>query len=396
MKFTVNAKSMLTMLSQIIRIIPEKTSIPVVQDFLFNANAKDNVLYVTASDGTTFITAPVPSAVIPKNDKSPSSALIPAFLLVELLKTMDGDADVRFETDNMKAVVSWDNGRANIPVFDAEDGSYPSEKPIDRKNADFIEFKIDAALAATAIERTLSSVETGPTLHQTLTCLLLDLKKGGGTSVVASDMKVLTCARLETEVDQDYDLLLPGRDTKVFSSLLATALAEDGDGDGKKKENNMFIRTDGIRIQLLAGVFDMRCSAVKGNFPDYKKIIPESASSTLTVNPTELLATIKRVSSAIGKTNSRLVFELSGNMMKTVVSDDTLHANVQESLDFCEYAGEDLRIGFNTGDMMRVLKQFDKNENVVFKFNGAKKGVLIVPEKNEDEMKALIMPFKMA
>lgn len=389
MKFTAKADSILWMLSMVGKIIPKKTMTPIVTNFYFK-NVK-GVLYVTASDGNTFITAPVPTAVVDKKDKGVQETLIPADVLIHLLETMEKEQDLAFVIDDVKAEISWENGSAKVPTFDAK-ADYPQEIPVNAEDASFFETKIDAKDAARAIASTLAARDDHENLRQVLNTIAFDFKTAEGESVaVATDANILAVAKLPVTVEKDYLLLLPGDSVRVFTSLLGSAVSKK-DGEEETK-TEMFIRCDSSRVQMIAGVFDFRCGRVNGKFPDWKKIMPKASETPLTIARTEFMNSIKRISSAMGKDSAKLILELHGNTMKTIIKDDAIKSNIQESLDFCDYAGDDIEIVFRCGNLLRLLGLF-KCDDVTLHFTANNKPVLIKAANDaEDDVVGLIGPI---
>ena len=114
MDFNVNSKVLEKLLSHIIPAIPNRTPMPVLENFLFDI--KDGSLQVCATD----LEIALRSSINVSSDRS-KKMVIPARLLYDVVKSL-GDTQINFETESdTKLKLTTDNGIYNIGLSSGEE-----------------------------------------------------------------------------------------------------------------------------------------------------------------------------------------------------------------------------------------------------------------------------------
>ena len=394
MKMTINTRILLDTLKIIGRAVPRKTVLPATEDFLFKTEKDKPYLILAATNGDTFLSTAVP---VPGIEKEKAAFLAPAALLLELLGQIDDKEDIKLELQGERLSVSWSNGNAKFPVFDETD--WPLNTQPEYAESQITKLVLTPEKVANILEHTLDATETN-TAIPALSSILFDIRRDGTGNAVASDRSIMAVYPLGADAEADAQILLPTDPARILTGVIRNAIRKDS-----KRENNdtaeqgadsqpaqVTIISDGRRIRLLVGNYEMTTSATREKFPAYEKIMPKEGETPLSVTRAEFMDSINRSCSIMGKSSAILVINLSGNTMRTVVTDEYAKSRVSESLDFCDYAGDDLEIAMNCGRLLELLGMFD-SEKVRFDFNGARKPVLVsAADTDEEPLRAVIMP----
>lgn len=153
-------------------------------------------------------------------------------------------------------------------------------------------------------------------------------------------------------------------------------------------EGNLSIATTEKNIVFKFSNYVLSASLIDGQFPNYRRVIPENQPSKFQVQKDELMLALKRISVMTDQKVLRIFFDITPGVL-SLHSDSGL-GEAREEIP-CQYAGENLTIAMNIKHLEDALKSMNC-ENVVFNFSDANKAVLIKPE-SETTYFDIIMPM---
>ncbi len=121
MEFIVSSAELLKGVLNVSKAIPAKTSLPILENFLFVLG--DGRLDLTASDQELTLRTSVPVEV-----KAPGRMAVPARQLTDLLKALpDQPLTIKVKSEGSFECI-WNNGNSTLPFFPASD--YPEIKGV--------------------------------------------------------------------------------------------------------------------------------------------------------------------------------------------------------------------------------------------------------------------------
>ena len=200
MNFIVSSTELLRGLLSGLRVISNKTTTPILDNFLFVL--RGNSLEVTASDSETTLRTVIPVDEVMEE----GSAAVPAKILTDSLKEFP-DMPIEFKTleDNNTMQISWATGAQKIPFFPAD---YYPELPA-LVPAETLSAGLGYTLYATADE----------VLRPVMNGVLFDLTPES-TSLVASDSHKLVCyTRTDIRSEQKSSFILPKKPAAILRGL---------------------------------------------------------------------------------------------------------------------------------------------------------------------------------
>lgn len=381
MQFNIKTKTLLSFLKVLGAAVPRKTVLPVLENF--HLTLKNGTMTAEASDGTVFLKTTIPVT----NPEGEGNVLVPATHLTELLSTIDGAREITLKLDGEAMSIIWNDGagHAKIPVFSTEDWPEPHD-PAEETSTLWL-FPLNTDTLCDALRHTIP-MTIDDASKPALEAVLLDLRMNGVSWAVSSDTRVLTRYPLAADAGKDAKVLLPEQAGRLLMNV-AAFLRHGSDKD--KDAARITVSTDGIRTHISAGTFEMTCHHPTGKFPDYEKLLPQKGDTPLTINRQALLDSINRCSSVVTG-SATLVIELTGSTIRTTTRDIAAKASAGEDLQFCDYAGEDLRIAFNAKKLTETLSLF-QCEELRFDFNGERRAALLTATDDDAEpLLAIIMP----
>ena len=129
---------------------------------------------------------------------------------------------------------------------------------------------------------------------------------------------------------------------------------------------------------------------IDGDFPDYKRVIPEKSENFSIINIKILIEVLKRVSVLSNEKTKGVKINLTHNKL-TVSSSNPDFGDAKEEMDII-YKGDDITIGFNAKYILDILNIL-KCEKIKFYIKDNISPGMIVPYDN-DEYLSVIMPMR--
>jgi DNA polymerase-3 subunit beta len=140
------------------------------------------------------------------------------------------------------------------------------------------------------------------------------------------------------------------------------------------------------------GNIRMICRLIDERFPDYENVIPSSNPIKMTINRTDLLGSLKRISIYANKTTHQVRLKITGSELQISAEDLDFSNEANERLS-CEHEGEDIEIGFNARFLIEMLSNLDADQIKLNMSASNKAGVITPAEKDKSEdVLMLVMP----
>mgnify|MGYP002620163395 FL=1 len=371
MKLNISSNDLLKGLLDVSKAIPAKSPLPILENFLFVL--KDGILEITASDSELTLRTNV------KVDESEEdgSIAVPAHHMIDLLKELP-DQPLRIRTVNDSSFeCSWASGNSVLPYFPADD--YPEIKGTG-EDAQVVEFS-----ASTLVEGIQGTVyaTADDEVRPAMNGIFFDIDTDS-TTLVASDSHKLICYTTgDMKASEKASFILHKRPANVLRSII-----------GKDAET-VTVRFDSNSAQFSFGSTTMICRLVVGRYPKYREVIPKNNDNVLKIDRTLLLNTVRRVAVCSNKGSNHIKFTLKEGQLEVTAQDLGFALAAYEKITSCDYAGEELSIGFKSTFLTEILSNMGCN-GIVIKFADARRAALILPAEEEAESEkicGILMPI---
>lgn len=369
MELVVSSAELLKGVLNVSKAIPAKTSLPILENFLFVV--ADGKLDITASDQElTLLTS------LPVDVKEEGNIAVPARQIIDLLKALP-DQPLTLKTKGEGSFECiWNNGNSSLPYFPAAD--YPEIKGV-QEDAETVVFP--AQSLADGISGTIYATADDE-MRPAMNGIFFDIDTAS-TTLVASDSHKLICYTTDdAKAVQKSSFILHKKPAAVLRSLL------------DKGEGNVEIRFDASNVVFTYGPTMMVCRLITGKYPKYRDVIPQNNSNILRIDRVQLLNTVRRVSVCANKASNHVKFNLAPGQLEITAQDLGFALAAYEKLE-CDYAGDDLAIGFKSSFLVDILANMDC-ETVVMKFMDARRAALIIPSEEEaasEKICGILMPI---
>jgi DNA polymerase-3 subunit beta len=334
----------------------------------------DTGLELTATDTEIALQSSLEAEV-----ERPGTVLLPARLLVDILRAADGES-VSLEQQAESGQVSVSSDRATFALRTLLADDFP--RVPGRPENDAVELPAKAVVATIdRVAKAASRDETRPVLTGILFSVNAD-----GLRMVATDSYRLSVKQtpIEGGTNAVFEANVPARALQELSRVASETGAEK-------------ITVLARENQVVFGVERMTLSSrlIDGQFPNYRQLLPDSYEHELRVSRDELLAVVRRISILAQRTAPlRLRFE-AGEVTLSAQTPDVGEAS--ETLPV-NYEGEPLEIGFNPQFLQDGLDSVDSDELQVKLISPLRPGLLEAAggdEADQERFLYLIMPVRL-
>ncbi|SDN84760.1 DNA polymerase-3 subunit beta [Psychrobacillus sp. OK028] len=376
MKFEVMRDSLLEGLSDVIKAVSSKTTIPILTGLKLEVTNKG--LYITGSDSDITIQTFIPVEINGEQVISitePGSIVLQARVFNEIVRKLPTN-DVEIEVTN-QFQTHIRSGKSEFNLIGLDASEYPLLPQIEEDR----QFFIPSDLLKSIIKETVFAVSTSES-RPVLTGVNWQVKEGE-LHCIATDSHRL--AKRKTAIkdlpEGEYSIVVPGKSLNELNKILEETSSE------------VAIVMTQQQVLFKTGNVLFYSRLLEGNYPDTSRLIPSENKTTILVNSKSLLQAIDRASLLAREERNNVVrFSTLGNGFIEVSSNSPEIGNVEEQIQAEEIVGEELKISFSAKYMMDALKAID-GQDVKILFTGAMRP-FILKSVHDDSILQLILPVR--
>ena len=372
MKFVISSTELLSHLQAISRVISNKNTLPILDNFLFQLIDKE--LKITASDlETTLITT-----ISLENVTDEGSIAIPARILTDTLKEFP-DQPLTFDINNetFAIVITTENGKYNVVGQNGED--FPQLPVIKEDQKTTIKLTADVLLSG--ITKTLFATADDE-LRPVMNGIYIELFPDNMTFVASDAHKLVRYRRNDVKADQESSFILPKKPASLLKAILP------------KEENEVMLEFDDKNAFFTLSNYKLVSRLVEGNYPSYNSVIPTNNPNKLTIDRLELYNALKRVALFSNQASNLVKLELKGNQLNVSAQDIDFSISANERLN-CQYEGDDMEIGFKSSFLIEILSNMASTDVLVELSDPSRAGILFPAEKENDDEDVLMLLMPM-
>jgi DNA polymerase-3 subunit beta len=372
MEITVTRQDLVKELTATQSVVERKTTIPILSNFLIEADGER--LNITATDLDQAIRTSAPAKV-----KKPGACTIPARKLYDYVKLLpDGEISIKLLDNHWVQIRS---GRSNSKMVGMARANYPQVPEFPSVSIT----SISAVALKTLINRTIFAISNEESRY-TLNGALLVIK-AESLAMVATDGHRLAFVEKPNEILEGISgekrILIPRKALQELQQLLSNTDAEKI--EFADDEHTLFFRI---------GHRTLSTRKLTGQFPNFEAVMPRDNNKFAVVRSSELAAAIERVSQFADDRSGAIRLRLESNELK-------LSANSNESGDSEDvidtpYANDPISVGFNSAYILEFLKALSNEGEVRLEFKDSQSAGQLRPEDPDAEYKYryVLMPMR--
>jgi len=372
MEITVSRQDLVKELTATQSVVERKTTIPILSNFLIEADGEH--LNITATDLDQAIRTSAPVKV-----KKAGSCTIPARKLYDYIKLLpDGEISIKLLENHWVQIRS---GRSNTKIVGMARANYPQvpEFPSVAATA------ISAVALKTLIARTIFAISNEESRY-TLNGALLILK-AESLAMVATDGHRLSLVEKPNEtlagISGEKRVLVPRKALQELQGLLSNT--EVDTVEFADDEHTLFFRV-GHRTLSSRKLF--------GQFPNFEAVMPRDNTKFAVVRSTELSSAIQRVAQFADERSGAIRLRLDSNELR--ISANSAEAGESEDTIDTPYSSDPIVVGFNSIYILDFLKALSNEGEVRLEFKDSQSAGQMRPEDPEAEYKYryVLMPMR--
>ncbi|MGB7137420.1 MAG: DNA polymerase III subunit beta [Acidobacteriaceae bacterium] len=372
MEISVSRQDLLRELTATQSVVERKTTIPILSNFLLEAD--DDRIVITATDLDQSIRTSCAAKV-----KKPGSCTIPARKLYDYIRLLgDGDISVKLLENHWVQIRA---GRSNTRMVGMARANFPQVPEFPEGGVT----KIPVGSLRTLIARTIFAISNEESRY-TLNGALLILKSES-IAMVATDGHRLAHIEKAGEsfpgISAERKTLIPRKALQELQSLLSNTEAEHI--EFAEDDANLFFRI-GHRV--------LTSRKLSGQFPNYEAVMPRDNNKFVIVRSQDLFGSIQRVAQFADERSGAIKMRIEQNELK--VSSSSTDAGESEDTIETPYSFDPIVVGFNSAYLIDFLKAIGNEGEVRLEFKDAQSAGQVRPEDGSDEYKYryIIMPMR--
>jgi DNA polymerase-3 subunit beta len=372
MEIVISRQELLRELTATQSVVERKTTIPILSNFL--VEAEGDHITITATDLDQSIRTSARAKV-----KKPGTCTIPARKLYDYIKLL-GEADISIKLME-NHWVQIRSGRSNTKMVGMARANFPQVPEFPGTSVT----SLPAASLKNLIAKTIFAISNEESRY-TLNGALLILK-AESMAMVATDGHRL--AHIEktgetlSNVSGERKTLIPRKALAELQSLLSNTDAETL--EFADDDHTLFFRI-GHRV--------LTSRKLTGQFPNYEAVMPRDNNKFVVVRSEDLMASIQRVAQFADERSGAVKIRLEQNELK--ISSSSTEAGESEDTIETPYSFDPLVVGFNSAYLIDFLKATGSSGEVRLEFKDAQSAGQVRPEDPDNEYKYryIIMPMR--
>lgn len=335
MKFIVSSTYLLKQLQVLGGVINNSNTLPILDNFLFELNNTE--LIISASDLETTM-----SAKLEVESDNEGSIAVPARLLLDTLKTFPEQPLTFVVEDNNTVEISSNHGKYALAYADGNE--FPKAVTLENANST----TLTGDILATAISKTIFAAGNDD-LRPVMSGVFFQFSTEGLTFVATDAHKLVKYSREDVSANQVTEFIMPKKPLNLLKGILA---ASDDDVTIEYNDSNAKFTFENT---------ELICRLIDGKYPNYEAVIPKENPNKLTIDRTQFLNSVKRVSIFSNKTTHQIRLKIAGAELN-ISAEDIDYSNKAEERLTCDYQGDDMQIGFNSRFLTEMLNNLTSDE----------------------------------
>lgn len=345
-------------------IISSRNVMSILSNVLLEAD--NNTLTIKATDLKVGFEAKIPVSVI-----SPGSTTIFCDKFLSILRSLP-EGEVEFKQNEEKLVIIPSNKKIDFQLKSIPSDKFPELQKIsddsyfDIPQKDFIEMITHTAFA-------VSDDETRYFMNG-----VFFENEGGILNMVATDGRRLSFIKKELgpQIPEFNPVIIPPKILNLIKKLSS--------GEGMLSlaisDKSVFINFDNQKLIS---------NLIEGQFPNYKRVIPEKQEFSILVDKNLFMDALKRVSLLVEQKSRRIYLNVSPSVI--ILSSEESEIGVAKEEISCDYDGPEFSIALNYLYMEEPLKVM--HGNLIIKFTEPNKAVTLFSDPEKDFFH-IVMPMQ--
>lgn len=371
MKFNVAGKAFQQQLQAVSKVINSKNTLSILDNFLLRVEG--NILTIVGADSENLMKASMEVL----DSESDGAIAVSAKMLMEVTKEISNQPisfSVNEETQQID--VSFLNGQFNFSGINAAE--YPDKLP-EMDNA--IEISVPAEMVKKGIDNTLYAVSQEP-IRPMMTGIFWDIHNDDITFVASDTHKLVKYVNTMAAPGVETSFIMPAKPAAIIRNIIS------------KEDGPVSIVMDSKSATFRFANYEISCRFIKGNYPNYNRVIPSSSPFVMNISREALLIAMRRVAIFANKASNLVKFTIAPTDVLLEAQDLDYQTSAKEKVP-CQYEGNEMTIGFNAGFTVEILSNIPGDDALIQLSDPARPGIFAPAEQQPGENLVIVqMPLQ--
>ncbi len=365
MKFSIPRETLLAPISQVVNVVERRQTLPVLANFLIEAN--EDGLRITGTDMEVELVARAKAEVA-----QTGAITVLARKLVDICRALPEGVTINVQLNDDKLAIHAGRSRFSLATLPASE--FPSSDQAETLNS----YEVSQGRLRWLLEKSAFAMAQHDVRHY-LNGLLLEFGDGQ-LRAVATDGHRLALAEIQATVSgEPRSVIVPRKGVTELNRVL-----EDLDEPLKVMLGQGFLRVDRERIVMTTKLID-------GRFPDYEAVIPLLSDRPLLVNRSEFTHALQRAAILSNEKYRGVRLELLPDGVR-IVAHNPQQEEATEELE-AEHQHDKLKVGFNVNYLLDALGSME-SEKVAISLKDSNSSCLVT-DPDSEAVRQVVMPLKL-
>lgn len=364
MKFTCNKADMNEAVNIVLKAVPGKTTMPILECMVIESG--NDELKLTTNNMSMGIETKFPAKV-----EEEGIILVNAKMISDIIRKLP-DEDVYFESDDQENILIF-CGKAKFNLSGKNHEEFPMLPEIETSK----KLTISQFTLREMIQQTIFSISHNEN-NKILTGELFEIN-GDEFKIASLDLHRVSIRKIQLKENyEDLKVVIPGKTLTEVGKIFT---------GGMDDEVDIFFSKNHVLFQYDKTIIISRL--IEGNFYNINQMLTNDYETKVTVNKKELLDCIDRATLLLREAeNKPVIMNIKNDEVKMEMN--TKIGSMDESISI-EKEGKDLRIAFDPKFIIDVLRVIDEEQVSLYLFN-AKAPCFI---RDDDSYIYLILPVNL-
>lgn len=370
MRFSIDGKLLQQQLSAVNKVINSKNALSILDNFLFELNGSE--LTITGSDQENTVKARLEVL----DSDGMGQIAIPAKTILEITKEVSNQP-VGFSLNEQTGEIDIQflNGKFRFMGINAAE--FPKGDTLEETAQTF---NVPASVVLKGIENTVYAVSQ-ESIRPIMTGIYWDIKNEEIVFVASDTHKLVRYITKEVSPGFERGFIMPSKPANILKGIIG-------------KDDMVEIKIGEKGATFTFSDFSLTCRFIKGNYPNYNRVIPTDNPYTVTVDRQSLLNAMRRVAIFASKASNLVKIEMQQGFMRLAAQDLDYGTSAEEKV-MCDYQGNDMTIGFNSAFTLEILNNMGGDTTVIKLSDPARPGIFEPMEQEPGtELTTIQMPMQ--
>jgi len=372
MKFSIEKEDLLKKIQHIYNIVPGKNTMPILTNYLIEADEGTNTIKFTATDLEITVIAEFEA-----NVSESGKVVVSAKNFNEIINSLPDKIVHMFdEEENFKILCE----NSKFSLLCAEVSQFPLIPHKDMK--DIIE--LDAQMFKKMIEKTSFAVSVE--INRPIFTGISWRMNAEQQMMVATDGKKIAEFKLleKHDIPEEQEKIIPTKSLIFLDKVIEPEIPK------------ISVLLESNRVMFAYGNYTVFTHIIEGKYPNYTKAVPVNNNNILIINRNLLRDIVKRVSLLASEETLKVKFDLTEDSF-AINSEKREEGKADEIIKDYKYSGENLVIAFNFRYLLSILNVIDSDDVEIRLGQAVEPALFFNTEKYENyEARFVLMPLRLS